>query len=350
MFSGEGYGPEADVWACGVCLYTLLSRTYPHVGATVADIYAAIKGAGVAFTAPAWRSVSPPAIDLIRRMLDVDPFSRITTNDILLHPWLLVHAAGTRGPTTIKRAMSFSQGLNLLRRVDVALRGVADDRDRDSKAREAAAPVAAAAHEAPPALTGAALASPGGPPADAQGASGSPPRATPPLLITRTTSIVPIFARESAADPSLATSSGSPTRASASGVSCSSSGPYEIARRRSSRVWLSPEDPTLREKLHAFVDAFKTGVEEAYARVMRARNGEDARKEWASVCEGLTALNECLLRDGHDDGPFFLGHDPSLAEAATAPALFRMMATVRGVRVTCYGGEPSGYQRVFGKA
>ena len=49
------------------------------------------------------------------------------------------------------------------------------------------------------------------------------------------------------------------------------------------------------------------------------------------VCAGLAALNEAL-KFSSPRGPFFLGDEPSLAEAVTAPALFRMAATLRGVR------------------
>ena len=49
------------------------------------------------------------------------------------------------------------------------------------------------------------------------------------------------------------------------------------------------------------------------------------------MCAGLTAL-DVALQFSSPRGPFFLGDEPSLAEAVTAPALFRMAATLRGVR------------------
>jgi serine/threonine protein kinase len=38
-----------------------------------------------------WQEVSPDAIDLIRRMLTVDPEERITAEGILCHRWLQVN-------------------------------------------------------------------------------------------------------------------------------------------------------------------------------------------------------------------------------------------------------------------
>ena len=30
MVKGEGYGPEADVWSCGVCLFFIMSGGWPY--------------------------------------------------------------------------------------------------------------------------------------------------------------------------------------------------------------------------------------------------------------------------------------------------------------------------------
>ena len=51
-----------------------------------------------------------------------------------------------------------------------------------------------------------------------------------------------------------------------------------------------------------------------------------------SLGDGLRALNAYLVTHGSTKGPFFLGHEPSLAEAATAPAVLRMVAALRALR------------------
>lgn len=37
---------------------------------------------------PEWDSISPEAKDLVRKMLDISPESRITTYGVLAHPWI----------------------------------------------------------------------------------------------------------------------------------------------------------------------------------------------------------------------------------------------------------------------
>jgi serine/threonine protein kinase len=39
-------------------------------------------------TGPEWDSISPEAKDLVRKMLDISPESRITTYGVLAHPWI----------------------------------------------------------------------------------------------------------------------------------------------------------------------------------------------------------------------------------------------------------------------
>ena len=55
---------------------------------------------------------------------------------------------------------------------------------------------------------------------------------------------------------------------------------------------------------------------------------------WGEVCAGLQELNDYLIEHGSDssDGPFFEGEEHGFAEAATAPALFRMAACLEGIR------------------
>ena len=100
----------------------------------------------------------------------------------------------------------------------------------------------------------------------------------------------------------------------------------------SARVFLSPENLRTRVQLHGYLDAFKARVEDPYTRCMRAAGGDDAAAEWGSMCGGLKELDAYLVSYASRAGPFFLGHEPSLAEAATAPALFRMLATLPVIR------------------
>ena len=87
--------------------------------------------------------------------------------------------------------------------------------------------------------------------------------------------------------------------------------------------------------------ALAARAEEPYTRLLRAGDADEASSEWDAFCAGMRLLNAYLEENASRGGPLFLGHEPSLAEAATAPALFRMIATVRG-------GEGEGGVHVYG--
>jgi len=88
---GQGrYGKAADVWSLGVILYIILSGTPPYDidGASGMDVIlkSSVK---IPFHPEQWDSVSPAAIDLIRKMLVKDPRKRITIREACEHPWIL---------------------------------------------------------------------------------------------------------------------------------------------------------------------------------------------------------------------------------------------------------------------
>ncbi|OWF52900.1 serine/threonine-protein kinase DCLK1-like isoform X2 [Mizuhopecten yessoensis] len=85
-----GYGFKVDVWAAGVILYILLSGFPPFVSTSndQEELFDQILDGKFEFTAPFWDDVSDSAKDLISQMLDVDPNSRLSAADVLVHPWV----------------------------------------------------------------------------------------------------------------------------------------------------------------------------------------------------------------------------------------------------------------------
>ncbi|KAL5994116.1 Calcium-dependent protein kinase 29 [Asimina triloba] len=80
----RSYGKEIDVWSAGVILYILLSGVPPFWAETEKGIFDAILQGYIDFKSDPWPSISPPAKDLIMKMLAQDPKRRITAAQALV--------------------------------------------------------------------------------------------------------------------------------------------------------------------------------------------------------------------------------------------------------------------------
>eukprot|EP00808_Paulinella_micropora_P022862 g1069.t1 len=91
---GKGYGPKVDVWAVGVIVYRILSRTLPFDAPSMAAKFQKIKKGEYSFPDDVWKTIDPTGegpIDFIKKLLVVDPKQRLSAGDILLHPWVSKH-------------------------------------------------------------------------------------------------------------------------------------------------------------------------------------------------------------------------------------------------------------------
>ncbi|KAL8490492.1 hypothetical protein ACS0TY_022499 [Phlomoides rotata] len=84
ILSNRGYdGATSDTWSCGVILYVILTGYLPFDDRNLAVLYQKIfKGDA---QIPKW--LSPGAKNLIKRILDPNPHTRITMRDIKEHDW-----------------------------------------------------------------------------------------------------------------------------------------------------------------------------------------------------------------------------------------------------------------------
>ncbi|KAH0469466.1 hypothetical protein IEQ34_001024 [Dendrobium chrysotoxum] len=84
----RSYGKEIDIWSAGVILYILLSGVPPFWAETEKGIFDAILQGDIDFESSPWPSISGSAKDLVRKMLTQDPKKRITSAQVLEHPWI----------------------------------------------------------------------------------------------------------------------------------------------------------------------------------------------------------------------------------------------------------------------
>ncbi|XP_057516081.1 calcium-dependent protein kinase 29 isoform X1 [Amaranthus tricolor] len=90
------YGKEIDVWSAGVILYILLSGVPPFWDETETGIFAQIRKGKLDLESQPWPSISAGAKDLIAKMLERDPTTRITASQALEHPWLRENEASDK--------------------------------------------------------------------------------------------------------------------------------------------------------------------------------------------------------------------------------------------------------------
>ncbi|XP_016708532.1 CBL-interacting serine/threonine-protein kinase 21 isoform X2 [Gossypium hirsutum] len=84
VLKDKGYdGTSSDIWSCGVILFVLMAGYLPFDEPSLIGLYKKIWEAS--FSCPSWFSSS--ARNLIKRILDPNPLTRITIPEILQDEW-----------------------------------------------------------------------------------------------------------------------------------------------------------------------------------------------------------------------------------------------------------------------
>ncbi|KAI9112344.1 hypothetical protein K1719_016867 [Acacia pycnantha] len=85
---GRDYNEKVDVWSSGVILYIMLSGIPPFHGESAAEIFEAVVRPNLRFPPRIFRSTSPSAKDLLRKMICRDVSRRLSAEQALGHLWI----------------------------------------------------------------------------------------------------------------------------------------------------------------------------------------------------------------------------------------------------------------------
>eukprot|EP00299_Pterocystis_sp_00344_P010726 c4875_g1_i1.p1 GENE.c4875_g1_i1~~c4875_g1_i1.p1 ORF type:complete len:489 (+),score=108.75 c4875_g1_i1:38-1504(+) len=78
---------SCDLWSVGVILFVMLSG-YPPFYGTRDHVVRTVKAGIIEFRPSEWSHISAEAQDLVRRLLDPSPATRITITEARQHPWM----------------------------------------------------------------------------------------------------------------------------------------------------------------------------------------------------------------------------------------------------------------------
>jgi len=81
------YNEKCDVWSCGVIMYILLSARPPFGGEDDNEIMERVSTGKYDLESPPFNKLSKNSLDLIKRLLTMDPDQRISAEQALNHPW-----------------------------------------------------------------------------------------------------------------------------------------------------------------------------------------------------------------------------------------------------------------------
>lgn len=85
----NNYNEKADIWSCGIILYTMLCGHPPFCGSKEDDIKNKILNSKLQFLPKDFTRVSALAINLVKKLLEYNPDTRLSAAEALENEWLI---------------------------------------------------------------------------------------------------------------------------------------------------------------------------------------------------------------------------------------------------------------------
>lgn len=133
-------GPEVDLWALGVLLYELFHNREPYKGKSTREVLKSVLSTELQFSF----NMSREAIDLIRKLLVVEPQRRIKMDKVLQHPFfakngIITHkSSSTSSPVSQNSVISKRASVNKTKLLRSLSLNVMDEQlqNRENKLQE----------------------------------------------------------------------------------------------------------------------------------------------------------------------------------------------------------------------